>query len=45
MPELEANDLSAYGNSYASETDEDDSGSEHGSQMSHFDQDADEGVH
>jgi len=38
MPELEANDLSAYGNSYASETEGDgDTASINDSQMSHYD--------
>jgi hypothetical protein len=42
MPELEAHDLSAYGNSYASESEGESDGSNQDSQMSYYDKDADE---
>lgn len=42
MPELDKHDLSAYGNSYYSDTDSHGSASQEDSQMSYYDKDADE---
>ena len=37
MPELDKNDLSAYGNSYATESDAEESDDSNDSQMSYYD--------